>query len=173
MDSLARSQFKIVLIGDGATGKSAFVKRHLEGEYEKKYTPTLGVSVATINFTTNYGIIKFDVWDTAGQEIYSGLKDGYYINADGALLFFDVSSPETLKNVPTWRSAFSRLNPDSPIILCGAKSDGLNKIKKELLNKVKERMPYFLFSSLSCINIEQPLLDLARKLTGCADLIFI
>ncbi|XP_075651266.1 GTP-binding nuclear protein Ran-B1-like isoform X2 [Castanea sativa] len=29
--------FKLVIVGDGGTGKTTFVKRHLTGEFEKKY----------------------------------------------------------------------------------------------------------------------------------------
>ena len=60
--------FKCVLIGDGGVGKTTFVKRHLSGEFEKKYVPTMGVEVHPLSFHTNCGEIIFDVWDTAGQE---------------------------------------------------------------------------------------------------------
>jgi len=36
--------FKLILVGDGGTGKTTFVKRHLTGEFEKKYIATIGVS---------------------------------------------------------------------------------------------------------------------------------
>ena len=30
-------EFKLILVGDGGVGKTTFVKRHLTGEFEKRY----------------------------------------------------------------------------------------------------------------------------------------
>jgi GTPase SAR1 family protein len=49
-------------------GKTTFVKRHLTGEFEKRYVATLGVEVHPLEFQTSRGAIVFNVWDTAGQE---------------------------------------------------------------------------------------------------------
>lgn len=50
----------------------------------------------------NLGGIQFDVWDTAGQEKFGGLRDGYYINGQCGIIMFDVTSRITYKNVPNW-----------------------------------------------------------------------
>ena len=70
-------EFKLILVGDGGVGKTTFVRRHLTGEFEKRYVATLGVEVHPLLFHTNRGQIKFNVWDTAGQEKFGGLRDGY------------------------------------------------------------------------------------------------
>lgn len=69
-------QFKLLLVGDGGVGKTTFVKRHLTGEFEKKYIATVGVEVHPLQFHTNRGALQFNVWDTAGQEKFGGLRDG-------------------------------------------------------------------------------------------------
>ncbi|XP_060210947.1 GTP-binding nuclear protein Ran-B1-like, partial [Lycium barbarum] len=69
--------FNLVIVGDGETGKTTFVKRHLNGEFEKKYDPTIGVEVHPLDFFTNCGEIRFYCWDTAGQEKFGALRDSY------------------------------------------------------------------------------------------------
>lgn len=66
-----------MLIGDGGVGKTTFVKRHLTGEFEKKYVATMGAEVRHLKFSTSHGPIVFNVWDTAGQEKFQGLREGY------------------------------------------------------------------------------------------------
>jgi GTP-binding nuclear protein Ran len=64
----------------------------MTGEFEKKYIATLGVEVHPMEFHTNHGAFRLNVWDTAGQEKLGGLRDGYYIGANCAIIMFDVCS---------------------------------------------------------------------------------
>ncbi|KAK6541667.1 serine/threonine protein kinase Ran1 [Orbilia ellipsospora] len=84
--------FKLLIVGDGTAGKTTLVKRHLSGEFEKRYLPTLGVDVFPLRFRTNHGDISFEAWDTAGQEKLAGLRDGYFIGAHAAIIMFDITS---------------------------------------------------------------------------------
>ncbi len=83
-------EFKVVLVGDGAVGKTTFVKRHLTGEFEKAYNATVGCEVHPMNFFTSQGEVKLMVWDTAGQERFRNITKGYYIGSHGAIVMFDV-----------------------------------------------------------------------------------
>jgi len=63
-------------------------------------TATLGVEVHTLQFHTNRGKIYFNVWDTAGQEKFGGLRDGYYIQGKYIYTkFFHVFSKSLLPHL--------------------------------------------------------------------------
>ena len=63
------------------------------------------------------------MWDTAGQEKFGGLRDGYYIQGQCAVIMFDVTSRVTYKNVPNWHRDLTRVCENIPIVLCGNKVD--------------------------------------------------
>ncbi len=86
-------------------------------------TATVGVEVHPLVFYTNKGPIQFNVWDTAGQEKLGGLRDGYYIQGQCAIIMFDVTSRVTYKNVPNWHRDLVRVCDSIPIVLCGNKVD--------------------------------------------------
>lgn len=192
-------EFKLILVGDGGVGKTTFVKRHLTGEFEKKYvgtsspialsfpaipacfipqsltlnvvfatTATLGVEVHPLVFHTNFGPIRFNCWDTAGQEKFGGLRDGYYIQGQCAIIMFDVTSRITYKNVPNWHRDLFRVCENIPIVLCGNKVEVKDrKVKaKQITFHRKKNLQYFDISAKSNYQFEKPFLWLARKLVG-------
>merc|ERR1711934_1169894 len=156
-------------------GKTTFVKRHLTGEFEKKYIATLGVEVHPLKFHTTRGILIFNIWDTAGQEKFGGLRDGYYIQGQAAIIMFDVTSRITYKNVPNWHRDLVRVCDYIPIVLCGNKVDVKErKVKaKQITFHRKKNLQYYDISAKSNYNFEKPFLWLARKLVGNPQLEFV
>jgi len=167
--------YKVVIIGDGGTGKTTYVKRHMTGEFTRQYIPTLGAEVRSLKFFTNFGLIQIDAWDTAGQEKFGCLRDGYYIGGNGSLLFFDLTSRMTYKNVPNWHRDFDRVCGSVPQVLIGNKVDVKDrKIKaKQVTFHRKKNMQYVEISCKSNYNIEKPWLFLLRQLTGYKELLFV
>mmetsp|Transcript_23181 Transcript_23181/g.53322 ORF Transcript_23181/g.53322 Transcript_23181/m.53322 type:complete len:208 (-) Transcript_23181:10-633(-) len=168
-------EFKLVLVGDGGVGKTTLVKRHKTGEFEKKYIPTLGVEVHPLSFHTNCGKICFNVWDTAGQEKFGGLRDGYYIQGDCGIIMFDVTSRISYKNVPNWYRDIVRVCGKIPLVLVGNKVDVKERhVKaKNIQFHRKVNLQYFDLSARSNYNFEKPFLWLARVLTNQPKLAFV
>lgn len=118
---------KVAIVGDGGVGKTTFVKKHLTGTFETKYVPTLGVNVHPYDGHGQYQF-KYNLWDTAGQEKFSGLDAGYYIGADAAIVMFDLTSNVSFRNVNTWISKIRSTAGEIPIVVCGNKSDLTGKV---------------------------------------------
>lgn len=169
------AEFKLVLVGDGGVGKTTFVKRHLTGEFEKKYIATQGVEVNTITFFTNHGAIKFHMWDTAGQEKLGGLREGYYVGAHCAIIMFDVTSRITYKNVPKWYKDLTRICESVPIVLVGNKVDVKDrKVKaRQITFHRKRNLQYYDISAKSNYQFEKPFLWLLRRLVGDPNLYLV
>jgi len=162
------AEFKLVLVGDGGVGKTTFVKRHLTGEFEKKYIATLGVEVHPMGFYTSKGQILFNVWDTAGQEKFGGLRDGYYIGGQCGIIMFDVCSRITYQNVPKWYKDLVRVCEAIPITLVGNKVDVKDrKVKaKQITFHRKKNLQYYDISAKSNYQFEKPFVWLLRRLTN-------
>ena len=164
-----------MLVGDGGVGKTTFVKRHLTGEFEKKYIATLGVEVHPMPFFTNHGQVNFNVWDTAGQEKLGGLRDGYYIGGECGIIMFDVCSRITYGNVPKWYKDLTRVCENIPIVLVGNKVDIKDrKVKaKQITFHRKKNLQYYDISAKSNYQFEKPFVWLLRRMVNDAQLTLV
>jgi small GTP-binding protein len=84
---------KVVLIGESGVGKTSIISRYLLN----KFSATLG-STPGANFTTKTVFleeenqsIKFEIWDTAGQEKYRSLAKVFYKNAAVCVLVYEIT----------------------------------------------------------------------------------
>eukprot|EP00768_Dysnectes_brevis_P002632 gnl/Dysnectes_brevis/194_a223_8703.p1 GENE.gnl/Dysnectes_brevis/194_a223_8703~~gnl/Dysnectes_brevis/194_a223_8703.p1 ORF type:complete len:219 (-),score=44.14 gnl/Dysnectes_brevis/194_a223_8703:34-690(-) len=168
-------QFKLVLVGDGGTGKTTFVKRHASGEFEKRYLATVGVEVRNLEFFTTHGRIVYNVWDTAGQEKYGGLRDGYYVGADAAFIFFDVTNRMSYRHVSIWYRDLHRIVDDIPMVLVGNKVDVKERrLRSTMIDFHRQKnMPYYEVSAKSNYNFHLPFLHVSRCLARDQKLEFV
>ena len=96
-------QCKVVLIGESGVGKTSIINRYAHNKFNEIETVTPGASftVKTIFLKDYNQSIKFEIWDTAGQEKYRALAKVFYKNAAVCVLVYDITrknSFEALKN---------------------------------------------------------------------------
>ena len=112
---------KLVIVGDGACGKSCLLIVFSKDEFPQDYVPTVfDTHVADIEVDGKH--VELVLWDTAGQEDYDRLRPLSYPDTDVVLLVFSISTPDTLANVPErWVPEVKHFCPEAPIILVGNK----------------------------------------------------
>jgi len=157
--------FKVVLVGDGGVGKSVYLNRIITGDFEKRYLATIGVEIHEIKL----GDTVFSCWDTAGQEKFSGLREGYYQGADAAIVMFDVTSRITFENAKKWYKSIVDTCGNIPVVLCGNKVDishaRYTVRPSELLEFIEgKRMTYFDISAKSNFNFDKPFKSILEQL---------
>lgn len=120
---MAAIRKKIVVVGDGACGKTCLLIVFSKGYFPLIYVPTVFENyVAPVKF---YGrVIELALWDTAGQEDYDRLRPLSYSDTDVIMICFSVNSPDSLENVTEkWYPEVRHFCPDVPIIVVGNKID--------------------------------------------------
>ena len=117
--------FKMIVIGDAGVGKSCLTGRAIKDKFDDgEYSPTVGFEFLT--FTTNIDnkIIKLQIWDTCGQEVYRSLITNFYRNASLAMMVYSIDSRESFLHINQWlKEVRIQSNPDVKIILIGNKAD--------------------------------------------------
>lgn len=161
---------KVIVVGDGGCGKTCWVSKLLDRSAEiDRYIATIGVQVRNVRADLSNGkFIDMSMWDTAGQEKFGGLRDGYYIMAQAAVIMFDVTSRITYKNVPQWYRDVTRVCENIPIVLVGSKADAIDrrvKPKQVGFNR-KKGLPYVEISAKTHHNLMLPLQLIAQALLG-------
>merc|ERR1712023_221338 len=97
-------QFKLVLLGDSAVGKSSLVLRFVRGQFFEYQESTIGAAFMTQTLALDDTTVKFEIWDTAGQERYHSLAPMYYRGAQAAVVVYDVTSQDSFERAQRWIS---------------------------------------------------------------------
>lgn len=117
---------KLVLVGDGASGKTAFSHLLLGHQVPQHYVATLGVEVHPFKMND----MTVNIWDTAGQERFGGLRSGYYLQADGAILVYD--SRKDPQGEEHWLSEVREMAPGVKMMAVATHFDGSQTVAQKV-----------------------------------------
>jgi len=117
--------FKLILGGDGAVGKTSMVHRFVENTFAKDYKSTIGTSIMKkeCEFDGLESIVRFVLWDLAGQAQFKKVRQSYLSNAEAGILAFDVTNPLSFQNIENWHKEILSASPNISLILVGNKID--------------------------------------------------
>ncbi|KAG7239814.1 hypothetical protein INR49_028342 [Caranx melampygus] len=120
---MAAIRKKLVIVGDGACGKTCLLIVFSKDQFPEVYVPTVFENyVADIEVDGKQ--VELALWDTAGQEDYDRLRPLSYPDTDVILMCFSIDSPDSLENIPEkWTPEVKHFCPNVPIILVGNKKD--------------------------------------------------
>jgi Ras-related protein Rab-5C len=117
-------QFKLVLLGDSAVGKSSLVLRFVKKQFFEYQESTIGAAFLTQTVAVSDFVVKFEIWDTAGQERYHSLAPMYYRGAAAAIVVYDITNRQSFVRAKSWVKELQRQgNPNIVIALAGNKLD--------------------------------------------------
>jgi GTP-binding nuclear protein Ran len=109
---------KCLLVGDFGSGKSTFIHRHQTREFKQTYIATIGVEVHPLHIAGSPYI--WNVWDVAGRDNFSGIRENYYQDADCAIVFADSLTDHP--HVERWLNEIPR---DIPTVVCWNKAEAV------------------------------------------------
>lgn len=131
--------FKIIIIGESGVGKSCLTLRITKNNFIEDYNPTIGFENSSLYFKINDKIIKFEIWDTCGQETYRSLIKSYYRNTSLVILVYSIDDGKSFNQLNSWlKDIRAYAEQNTKIFLVGNKidiSDENRKISNEMGNK--------------------------------------
>ena len=113
---------KVVVLGEGAVGKTSLVRRYVDRRFDKDYVATIGVNVKNKELPDID--IHMNIWDIYGQKSISpGKHSSNYIGAEGAVVVFDLTRKKTFSRLDDWIKDLFEVTGKIPVLLLGNKKD--------------------------------------------------
>jgi len=124
---VALPSVRIIMLGDVSVGKSSLLLRFTGHEF-RETTPTMAVDMNHQEVTLDEQCFRIQLWDTSGQERFHAIAKQFYRNANGVILVYDETQPESFNNLRTyWIEELKKQNcPATHILIVGNKTDLLH-----------------------------------------------
>lgn len=150
--------YKLILLGDGAVGKTAIGTRFCKGLFQSGYKMTIGADffIKAIRFDNRN--VKYQIWDVAGQQRFKHLRNTYYRGASCGILVYDTTVYESFGNLENWVLEFQEECGNTPVVVVGNKIDLPDRnVSTEEASNFSQYVngPYLEASAKSGININR------------------
>ena len=169
--------FKVVLVGESGVGKTSIITQFIDQTFQEDQQSTTGGTFSTKSVICEGGkILKFEIWDTAGQEKYRSLTTMFYKDANAAVMVYDVTRADSFEEIKNyWSNQIKDNSPENIILAIAAnKSDLIEQEtvdEGEARNFAKELNAIFISTSAkSSEGINSLFEEIAKKHTGSTNI---
>jgi len=114
---------KVVIVGNGAVGKSSMIQKYCRGIFTSEYKKTIGVDFLEKRICVSGEDMRLMLWDTAGQEEFDCITRAYYRGAQACVLAFSCVDRESFKSVVKWKKKVEEECGNIPMVLVMTKMD--------------------------------------------------
>ncbi len=138
--------YKVVIIGDFAVGKTSLIKEYMEKTFQYDYKPTIGANIAKKDFEIpkSKAVASVNFWDIAGQKMFATLHRPFFEGANGVLIVYDVTRPDSFNNLGNWFNDFKKIvKSDIPGVIVGNKIDLKREVKTKQGKKYADSIGFY------------------------------
>ncbi|AAZ11866.1 small GTP-binding protein Rab28, putative [Trypanosoma brucei brucei TREU927] len=97
--------YKVIVVGDGAVGKTSLIRRYCVADYGSNYKQTIGLDFYSKEvLLPGKQDVKMEIWDIGGQQIGGTMIDNYIMGAHAIFFVYDVTNKDSFKNIEDWHS---------------------------------------------------------------------
>lgn len=114
---------KVLIVGNGAVGKSSMIQRYCKGVYTNDYKKTIGVDFLEKKLSMSGEDLRLMIWDTAGQEEFDAITKSYYRGAAGCVVAFSTTDRDSFDAVERWIGKVEAEVQNIPMVLVQNKID--------------------------------------------------
>ncbi|KAF6216187.1 hypothetical protein GE061_000527 [Apolygus lucorum] len=118
---------KVVIVGNGAVGKSSMIQRYCKGTFTKDYKKTIGVDFLERQIECDGEEVRLMLWDTAGQEEFDAITKAYYRGAQACVLAFSTTDRDSFEAIQSWKKKVEDECGEIPTVLVQNKIDLLEQ----------------------------------------------
>ncbi|OHS94769.1 small GTP-binding protein [Tritrichomonas foetus] len=127
------TKMKIMILGDSGVGKTSLLNKYMKpSEPLGKGKPTIGIDYESQRLDVENVPTYVHFWDLSGDDIYIEVRNEFYPEANGIILCYDCSNPESFEHLQRWIDEGSKYQADwSSMVLVGCKADQSSKVSPD------------------------------------------
>jgi small GTP-binding protein len=162
-------QFKILVVGDSACGKTSTIIRYTNDLFSPTFITTIGIDFKIKYINQDNKKIKLIIWDTAGQERFRTITTSFFRGANALIVLYSVDNRLSFENIKGWIEEINKYLQKPYYVLVANKIDidehqrVISESEGRALAK-NYNVPYYEISAKKGTNVNLPFEYIAKTL---------